>query len=57
MSIMGEPSKASRPLTVNVHFFTFKSFTMHKPIEFGRDGLLQAKTSVSIFTVCFLGKQ
>jgi len=56
MSIIGEPSKASSPFTVNAHSLTFKSSTTHKPMGFGREGLLQAKTPVSIFTACFLGK-
>jgi hypothetical protein len=56
MSIIGDPSKASSPFTVNVQFLTSESFTTHRPMGFGREGLRQAKTPVSIFTACFLGK-
>jgi len=56
MSIIGEPSNASRFFTVKTHFSTFNSSTTHKPIGFGRDGLLQAKTPVFTFTACCFGK-
>ena len=56
MSIIGEPSMASSPLTVRVHPLAFISSTTHRPIGFGRDGLLQAKTPLLKSTACFLGE-
>jgi len=56
ISTIGEPSKASKPLTVKVQFSLLTSSTTQKPTGFGLDGLLQAKTPVSTLTACFLGK-
>ena len=56
ISITGESLKASSPFTVKVHSSTFTSSTTHKHIGLGLDGLLQAKTPVSTFLLCLLGK-
>ena len=55
ISIIGESSKASSPFTINEQSSTFINFTTHKPIGFGLEGLLQAKTPTFTFFVCLLG--
>jgi hypothetical protein len=55
MSIMGEPSMASSPFTVKLHASWLASFTTHRPIGFGRLGLLQAKTPTLTFAACLFG--
>ncbi len=55
MSTTGVSSRASSPFTVKVQSLTSVSSTTQRPKGFGRDGLRQAKTPVSIFTECLLG--
>ena len=56
ISIIGDPWRASSPLTDRVHPSTFNRSAMHRPNGFGREGLRQAKTPVSTSTLCLFGK-
>ena len=55
MSIIGESSRASSPSTVRRQSSTLISFATHKPMGFGLEGLLQAKTPTFTSALCLFG--